>query len=62
MVRKADIHSNFKSPDLTHIFFENKLIAKEYYVANEGYGSCETFIKTGTYKIPPNVQTILEKK
>ena len=43
-------------------FFENKLIAKEYYVANEGYGSCENFIKTGTYKIPPNVQTILEKK
>ena len=43
-------------------FLENKLIAKEYYVANEGYGSCENFIKTGAYKVPPNVQTILEKK
>ena len=43
-------------------FLENKLIAKEYYVAIEGYGSCENFIKTGDYKIPSNVQTILDKK
>ena len=42
-------------------FLENKLIAKEYYVAIEGYGSCENFIKTGTYKVPSNVQTILDK-
>ena len=42
-------------------FLENKLIAKEHYVTIEGYGSCENFIKTGTYKVPSNVQTILDK-
>ena len=42
-------------------FFENKLIAKEYYVANEGYGSCENFIKTGDYKVPPQVQKIWDE-
>ena len=47
---------------MTHIFFEYKLIAKEYNVANGGFGSCEIFIKTDAYKVPSNVQTILEKK
>ena len=47
-------------------FLENKLIAKQYYSISiggggAGFGSCEKFIKKGDYKVPPEVQVILDK-
>ncbi len=42
-------------------FLDNKLIAKEHYITIEGYGSCENFIKTGDYKVPPQVQEIWDE-
>ena len=47
-------------------FVDNKLIAKQYYSTSiggggAGFGSCEKFIKKGDYKVPPEVQVILDK-
>ena len=47
-------------------YFNNKLIAKQHYSTHyggggAGYGSCEKFIKKGDYKVPPEVQAILDK-
>ena len=51
-------------------FADNKVIAKTFYTrwkANlfnrnpEHFGSCEHFVKTGDYKVPPEVQAILDK-
>ena len=47
-------------------FVNNTLIAKQYYSTSyggggAGFGSCEKFIKKGDYKIPPEVQKILDK-
>ena len=48
-------------------FVDNKLIAKQHYSttygkSGGGYGSCEKFVKKGDYKVPSEVQAILEKK
>jgi len=48
-------------------FVDNKLIAKQHYSTHygggdAGFGSCEKFIKKGDYKVPPQVQEILDKK
>ena len=47
-------------------FVDNKLIAKQHYSTSydgggAGFGSCEKFIKKGDYKVPPEVQVILDK-
>ena len=51
-------------------FVDDKVIAKTFYTrwkANlfnrnlEHFGSCEHFVKTGDYKVPPEVQAILDK-
>ena len=47
-------------------FADNKVIAKKFYKREKGtkvevYGSCEYFVKTGDYKVPPEVQAILDK-
>ena len=47
-------------------FVDNKVIAKNFYSREKGikvevYGSCEHFAKTGDYKVPPEIQAILEK-
>ena len=47
-------------------FVDNKVIAKKFYSREKGstvevYGSCEHFAKTGDYKVPPEIQAILEK-
>ena len=47
-------------------FVDNKVIAKKFYTCEKGtkvevYGSCEHFAKTGDYKVPPEVQVILDK-
>ena len=56
-------------------FADNKVIAKTFYTRwkghifpdllldrkSEHFGSCEHFVKTGDYKVPPEVQAILGK-
>ena len=54
-------------------FADNKVIAKTFYTRWKGnifksyvrnpehFGSCEYFVKTGDYKVPPEVQAILDK-
>ena len=42
-------------------FVDNKIIAKKQYKTHEGLGSCENFVKMGDYKIPLEVQAILDK-
>ena len=47
-------------------FVDNKVIAKILYTRekgtkDKGVGSCEYFVKTGDYKVPPKVQVILDK-
>ena len=54
-------------------FVDNKVIAKTFYTRWKGnifksyvrnpehFGSCEYFVKTGDYKIPPEVQAIRDK-
>ena len=58
---------------LAIFFVDNKVIAKTFYTRWKGnifksyvrnpehFGSCEYFVKTGDYKVPPEVQAILDK-
>ena len=41
-------------------FVANKVIAKTFYTQTEN-GDCSLFVKTGDYKVPPEVQAILDK-
>ena len=47
---------------LVIFFVENRVIAKKYYLGKDDVGDCSIFVKTGDYKIPPEVQDILDKK
>ena len=47
---------------LAIFFVDNKLVAKKYYLGKSDYGDCSLFVKTGDYKVPPEIQAILEKK
>ena len=47
---------------LALFFVDNQIIAKKQYNADEGLGSCEKFVKMGTYEVPFEVQNILNKK
>ena len=47
-------------------FVDDKVISKIFYTRQKGkkskvFGSCEHFVKTGDYKVPPEVQAILDK-
>ena len=46
---------------LAIFFVDNKLVAKKYYLGKSEFGDCSLFVKTGDYKIPPEVQEILDK-
>ena len=46
---------------LAIFFVDSRLIAKKYYLGNNEQGDCALFVKTGDYKIPPEVQAILDK-
>ena len=46
---------------LSIFFVDNKVVAKKYYLGKEELGDCSLSIKTGDYKVPPEVQAILEK-
>ena len=47
---------------LTIFFVDNKVVAKKYYLGKEELGDCSLSIKTGDYKVPPGIQSILDKK
>ena len=47
---------------LSIFFVNNKVVAKKYYLGKSELGDCSLFVKTGDYKIPPEVQDILDKK
>ena len=51
-------------------FVDNKVIAKIFYtrwksnifdIKEDNFGNCVHFVKTGDYKVPPEVQAILDK-
>ena len=46
---------------LAIFFVDNKVSAKTFYTQDVGYGDCSLFVKTGDYKVPPEVQAILDK-
>ena len=45
---------------LAIFFVDNKVIAKIFYTQAERMGDCSLFVKTGDYKVPPEVQAILD--
>jgi len=45
---------------LVIFFVENRVFAKKYYLGKADYGDCSIFVKTGDYKIPPEVKAILD--
>ena len=47
---------------LALFFVDNNLIAKTFYTQDKEIGSCENFVKKGNYKVPLEVQAILDKK
>ena len=54
--------SNHDDTYLALFFADNNLIAKAFYTQDKEVGSCENFVKKGDYKVPLEVQTILDKK
>ena len=46
---------------LAMFFVDNKLVAKKYYLGKSELGDCSLFVKTGDYKMPPEVQNLLDK-
>ena len=47
---------------LVIFFVDNRVVAKKYYLGEDDYGDCSIFVKTGDYKVPPEIQDILNKK
>ena len=45
---------------LALFFVDNNLIAKTFYTQDKEVGSCENFVKKGNYKVPLEVQAILD--
>ena len=45
---------------LAIFFVDNKVIAKTFYTQTED-GDCSLFVKTGDYKVPPEVQEIYDE-
>ena len=45
---------------LAIFFVDNKVIAKIFYTQAKRMGDCSLFVKTGDYKVPPEVQAILD--
>jgi len=53
--------SGRKDRFLAIFFVDNKLVAKKFYFGKSDFGDCLLFLKTGDYKVPPEVQAILDK-
>ena len=54
--------TGMKDRYLAIFFVDNKVSAKTSYTQSVGFGDCSLFVKTGDYKVPPEIQAILEKK
>ena len=52
---------NYNDEFLAVFFVDNKLVAKKFYFGKSEFGDCSLFLKTGDYKVPPEVQAILDK-
>ena len=53
--------TGIKDKYLAIFFVDNKVSAKIFYTQSKGGGDCSLFVKTGSYKVPPEIQAILEK-
>ena len=53
--------TGMKDRFLAIFFVDNKLVAKKFYFGKSTFGDCSLFLKTGDYKVPPEVQAILDK-
>ena len=53
--------TGIKDKYLAIFFVDNKVSAKIFYTQSKGSGDCSLFVKTGSYKVPPEIQAILEK-
>jgi len=52
---------NYNDEFLAVFFVDNKLVAKKFYFGQEmAWGDCSRDVKTGDYKVPPEVQAILD--
>ena len=51
---------NYNDEFLAVFFVDNKLVAKKFYIAEIEFGDCSLFLKTGDYKVPPEIQEILD--
>ena len=54
--------TGMKDRYLAIFFVDNKVSAKTFYTQDVGNGDCSLFVKTGDYKVPLEVQAILDKK
>ena len=53
--------TGMKDRYLAIFFVDNKVSAKTSYTQSVGFGDCSLFVKTGDYKVPSEIQAILEK-
>ena len=53
--------TGIKDKYLAIFFVDNKVSAKIFYTQSKGGGDCSLFVKTGDYKVPSEIQAILEK-
>ena len=52
-----------KDEFLAVFFVDNKLVAKKFYFSKDmAWDECQSSVKRGDYKVPPEVQAILDKK
>ena len=51
-----------KDKYLAIFFVDNKVSAKIFYTQSVGGGDCSLFVKKGDYKVPPEIQAILDRK
>ena len=54
-------NTGMKDRYLAIFFVDNKVSAKTSYTQSVGFGDCSLFVKTGDYKVPPEIKALLEK-
>ena len=53
---------NYNDEFLAVFFVDNKLVAKKFYFSKDmAWDECQSSVKTGDYKVPSEVQAILDK-
>ena len=53
--------TGFKDRFLALFFVDNRLAAKTFYIGKVAEGDCSLFVKTWSYKVPSEIQAILDK-